>query len=127
MSSKLKKFIIPILGILLMSIAILSGIHLWAINSDAYRSALTGLKENKIVEARIGKVSDASLGFFGHMESQRGAYGFAEMEIYLTGERGKGKVWVRMERQAGIWELKKGNLFLSNTDEYRPISIFDEK
>lgn len=81
---------------------------------EPYKIAVKFIKENPNVTSRIGSLKSSRLAFFGYSVRYHGPSGHAEYKIFVIGEKGTGTVYLNLEKSAGVWEIRKGNLFLED-------------
>lgn len=82
--------------------------------SEPYDFVVKFIRNNSYLYNNIGKLKRIQLTFFGYLIRYEGPHGYAEYKISVEGEKAKGKVYVNIEKIAGIWEIIKANLILNN-------------
>lgn len=83
--------------------------YIFAIFSEPYKIAQNFIIENPGVNGQIGKVTAARLSFLGYSVHYSGPHGMAKFELNVSGANGQGKVFVDLEKRAGIWEITMAN------------------
>lgn len=101
-----------ILITIILIVCFFSGLYILGTQNEAYKFALRFINSNMTVMNSIGSLKSSRLAFFGYSIRYSGPHGYAEYKILVTGERGKGTVYLNLEKSAGVWEVKKGNLVL---------------
>lgn len=111
-----KKYIRITLAVFAISFIVLPSItYFFIIRGDAYKAAVSELRANQVLKDRVGNITDTRLVFwFGYSIRTVGPSGFANFEIDINGEREGGTAYLNMERSAGIWKAKEGNLFFND-------------
>lgn len=113
-----KKLITIIAVVTVLLICFFSALYVMGIRSEPYAFAAKFIKENKIVMAKLGELKNSRLAFFGYSVRYNGPDGHAEYKIYVTGETGKGTVFLNLRKSAGLWNIEKGNLVLENETNF---------
>lgn len=90
------------------------GLYIFGTQSEAYKFAVKFIGDNKAVMNSIGPLKNSRLSLFGYSVRYNGPHGNAEYEIIVAGEKGKGTVYLNLEKSAGVWEVIKGNLVLED-------------
>lgn len=90
------------------------GMYVLGTNVEPYKVAVKFINDSPKVSSSIGPLKSCHLAFFGYSVRYHGPSGHAEYKIFVTGEKGRGTVYLNLERLVGIWEVKKGNLLLEN-------------
>ena len=90
------------------------GLYILGTQGEAYKFALRFINGNSTVMNNIGLLRSSRLAFFGYSLRYSGPHGNAEYKIIVTGEKGKGTIYLNLEKSAGVWEVIKGNLVLEN-------------
>lgn len=105
---------IVIVGITLIFLVALSvAIYVVAINAEPYKVALDFIDRNGAISEELGHLTNKRLHFFGYSVSG-GPHGWAEYEISVNGETGKGNVYLHLEKTAGTWQVTQGRLVACN-------------
>lgn len=111
----MKKNLLTILIIaLILVVCFFVGLYILGSNNEAYKFAVKFIDRNSSIIDNIGPLKSHRLSLFGYSVKYNGPHGYAEYNIMVTGERGKGEVYLNLEKDAGEWKLIKGNLVLSN-------------
>jgi hypothetical protein len=110
-SPKLKRII---LITLIMVPLFFVALRIIALNSEPYENALAFLKNNEIIMSNIGDRTEFSLSFIGYSAQYSGASGKAEYEINAYGKKAKGKIFISLNKNLGIWSVLKSNLVLES-------------
>lgn len=90
------------------------GLYILGIRGDAYQSSLEFIDNNKLVSENIGKITNRRLALFGYSVRNKGPHGHAEYKILVKGTKGKGTVYLTLEKSAGVWRVTQGNLIPDN-------------
>jgi hypothetical protein len=90
------------------------GLYIVGTQGEAYKFAVKFIGDNRAITDSIGQLKDSRLAFFGYSVRYSGPHGNAEYKIIVTGEKGKGTVYLNLEKSVGIWEVIKGNLVLED-------------
>jgi hypothetical protein len=85
-------------------------------SSDAYKSALAKAKADpRVVNALGSPITD---GFFvGGQTNVSGTSGHADMNVPISGPKGKGTIYFVASKFAGKWKFEKLMVELANTGE----------
>lgn len=117
-----KSKILTIIAItLILIVCFIGGLYVLGTKGEAYKFAVKFIDDNPTVLNSIGPLKRSRLAFFGYSVRYSGPHGYAEYKIFVTGEKGKGTVYLNLEKSAGIWKVIKGNLLLE-TGAYIPLS-----
>jgi len=112
---KRKNKVLTIFAVTIILIAcFFGGLYYLGTRGEAYKFAIKFISDNPKVTNSIGPLKDSRLAFFGYSVRYSGPSGHAEYKIFVTGEKSRGTVYLNLEKSAGIWEVKKGNLLLEN-------------
>lgn len=110
-----KKKVLTIIAITIILIAcFFVGLYVLGTHSEPYKFAVKFINDNPKVTNSIGPLKDSRLAFFGYSVRYSGPSGHAEYKIFVTGEKGRGTVYLNLDKSAGIWDVTKGNLLLEN-------------
>jgi len=93
---KRKKMLTIISITLILMICFFSGLYMLGIRSEAYKSALEFIYDNKLILEKIGPLKSKRLTLFGYSVRHRGSHGHAEYKISVKGEKGKGTVYLEL-------------------------------
>jgi hypothetical protein len=107
----LKRNLRTILITISILILLLAGVYLIAVNGAPYKHALEFISRNPEVIEAIGKIETARLSFFGnYFVTTNPTHGHAKYDIIVHGEKGKGVVSLKLEKDQGKWRVVYGNL-----------------
>lgn len=74
-------------------------------SSAVYRMSVATARASPEVLAKLGSPIDESWFVPGQLSQSTNGGGSAEMTIRLKGPRGRGRLWVQAQRQAGTWRF----------------------
>jgi hypothetical protein len=74
-------------------------------SSTVYRSSVATARASPEILAMLGSPIDASWFVSGEISQSTGGGGEATLTIPLRGPKGRGRLWVRAQRQAGTWRF----------------------
>lgn len=112
---KMKNKVLSIIFItIILIVCFFGGMYILATQGEAYKFALRFINDNTTVMSSIGSIKSSRLAFLGYAVSYSGPSGYAEYKILVTGENGKGAVYLNLEKSAGVWEVIKANLVLED-------------
>jgi len=104
-----------ILIICILVFATLIGGYLYLPSTEPYQAAVRFIEGDKKVNSYLGEiVAHDPSPLEGWSLRYRGATGSAEFEIRVTGVKGKGVVYIRLFKSAGLWKVIQANLSLEN-------------
>jgi hypothetical protein len=111
----MKKLIIKISLILLISlVGIFIGAYIFMPFTDPYRTSIEFINTNDQVNQYLGKIVKSRLSFMGWSLRYRGPTGSAQFEFQVTGEKGKGVIYINLIKSAGVWNVTESNLVQKN-------------
>ncbi len=118
----MKRKVLSIITItLILIICCFCGSYVLATQGEPYKFAVKFINDKSTVTNKIGLLKNYRLAFWGYSVRYRGPHGYTEYEIVVAGEKGRGNVYLNLEKSAGNWEVIKGNLVLENGESI-PIS-----
>jgi hypothetical protein len=85
----------------------------FVVKGEPYDFAKQWIRESKTVGATLGRVNDTTLSLKSYL-SFSGPAGEARYKINVLAEKGAGTVYLYMKKNAGVWEVTKANLILSD-------------
>ena len=109
-----KKMFVAIVTTLILLVCFFAGLYLLGIKSEPYRFALKFIDDNQAIIDKVGKVKNRYLAFFGYSVRYRGPSGHADYKIVIKGEKGKGTVYLKLEKSIGKWKVLQANLELTD-------------
>jgi hypothetical protein len=74
-------------------------------SSTVYRSSIATARASPDILALLGSPIDARWFVSGEISQSTGGGGEATLTIPLKGPRGRGRLWVQAQRQAGTWRF----------------------
>jgi len=101
----------------LLSLSYLIGYWL-VLDSDAYKTSVTFLKEHPVVLAKVGDNVQTKLAFWGNSVSYKNGNGSSDLKIFLTGSRGKATAVVGLDARHSLWKVTHGILILENAETF---------
>ena len=114
---KRKKKVQTIIAItIILMVCFFASLYVLGTQGEAYKFAVKFINDNPKVSNNVGPLKSSRLAFLGYSVRYSGPSGHAEYKIFVTGEKGRGAVYLNLEKTAGIWEVKKGNLVLENCE-----------
>jgi len=90
------------------------GLYILGVKSEPYRFALEYIDTNETISASIGTLKSNYLSFGGYSVRYEGSHGWAEFAIKTSGEKGKGVVFIKLEKELGKWEVSAARLKLES-------------
>ncbi len=80
--------------------------------SEPFKVAQKFVYESPMVKNKIGRITDLRQAFFGYSINYKGPRGWAEFEIIVGGDQGRGVVFITLERKTGEWKVVSARLKL---------------
>lgn len=78
--------------------------------SEPFKLAEKFIYESPLVKNQIGRITNLRQAFFGYSVNYKGSSGSAEFEIVVKGDKGRGVVFVTLERKTGEWSVTSAQL-----------------
>ena len=85
------------------------------LNGDAYEICKNYINSNTEIEKTIGKPQNISFTFNSSIRKV-GSSGKATYEIKVSGDKDKAKIYIDLERRAGVWYIVEANMFTSKNE-----------
>jgi len=83
-------------------------------SSEPFKVAQKLVYESPIVSNQIGRIINLRLPFFGYSINYIGPRGWAEFEILVNGDKGRGIIFVTLGKKTGDWKVLSARLKLEN-------------
>jgi TonB family protein len=94
-------------------------------NSDAYKVALSSLKESAEAKDKLGEIKDT--GFpLGSFNEETGGTGNAAFTMSVTGTKTSGRYNVVMRRTHSVWQVLRGSVTLNGGETVNVVNSNDE-
>jgi hypothetical protein len=93
-------------------------------SSDAYKQALVMAESNPAVVSALGKPIHDGFFTYGNINVS-GSSGNADLEIPISGPKGKGRVYVEAKKSTGEWSFSKLIVQIDQSNER--INLLNEK
>lgn len=113
MNKKLRIILITTVSLILIFFI---SLYMVVINSEPYSFAKKYVSNNDIVKEKLGNLTNISLAYFGYNVSYTGPNGVAKFKIKVTSKKGKGTVYISLDKESGKWNVKHAKL-VSNESE----------
>lgn len=120
-----KKIVGLILGIVfILGLGLLGSFYFLVVGiikgSEPYKISTEFIRENPVVIESIGEIK--RLGWFpsGEVQVKNGS-GKADINIDVSGKKGKGRVYTYFYRQAGQWVMNNASLVIADSSEILPL------
>jgi hypothetical protein len=111
---KRKKFFV-ILVIVVLALVASYVVGYWiSSSSKPFKISQKFIYESAIVKNRIGQITNLRQTFFGYSINYIGPRGWAEFEITVSGDKGRGIVFISLEKKTGEWAVLSARLRLEN-------------
>lgn len=86
----------------------------WGIAGEPYVRAQEFIRSNEIVRAELGEVQSVGLSWWHFSLAFKNSVGLARLRCPVDGARGRGIVYLDLERRTGVWSVAKANLTLAD-------------
>ena len=105
-----KKIKIGVVALVVVTIVATFAGYVIAKSSEPYQVLERVVQDSSAVKAAIGDFKSITLAPFGYSVKYSGPQGWAEFEARLDGTKSAGTLFVKMETNLGVWQIKGSRL-----------------
>ena len=108
-----KRLLGIIVGLILL-IIMFGSLYISGMRSDAYTTSIGFISSSEAFKESIGELETSRLALLGYAIRYHGPNGDADYKICVTAKKGKGAVYLHLQKDTGVWSVIKANLVLEN-------------
>ena len=101
--------VILIVILLVLTITPLIG-YIMASSSDPFQHSKNVIDNSSALKEIVGDIKSVKLSPFGYSVKYIGSHGWAEFEVNVVGTKNSGVLFIKLEKDLGIWNVLGANL-----------------